>query len=54
MKDDFNNKEKLIFRILIDSLFVGAFAGLFSVLYRFVIMKMDFYRKFLYTDFNIK
>lgn len=54
MKDDFNNKEKLIFRILFDSLIVGAFAGLFSVLYRFVIMKMDFYRKFLYKDFNIK
>ena len=54
MKDDFNNKGKLIFRILIDSLMVGTFAGLFSVLYRFVIMKMDFYRKFLYSEFNLK
>ena len=54
MKDDFNQKSKLIFRILIDSLIVGTFAGLFSVLYRFVIMKMDSYRKFLYSDFSIK
>ena len=41
MKNDFNQKSKLIFRILFDSLIVGTFAGLFSVLYRFVIMKMD-------------
>ena len=34
MKDDFNQKSKLIFRILFDSLIVGTFAGLFSVLYR--------------------
>ena len=54
MKDDFNQKSKLIFRILFDSLIVGTFAGLFSVLYRFVIMKMDSYRKFLYSEFNIK
>ena len=40
MKNDINNKDRLIFRILIDSLMVGALAGLFSVLYRFVIMKM--------------
>lgn len=54
MKDDFNNKGKLIFRILFDSLIVGTFAGLFSVLYRFVIMKMDFFRKNLYSEFNLK
>lgn len=54
MKDDFNNKDKLIFRILFDSLIVGTFAGLFSVLYRFVIMKMDFFRKNLYSEFSLK
>ncbi|NMW85046.1 ClC family H(+)/Cl(-) exchange transporter [Peptoniphilus sp. AGMB00490] len=54
MKNDFNNKSKLIFRILFDSLIVGTFAGLFSVLYRFVIMKMDFYRKILYSELKLK
>ena len=52
LKNDISKKDKLIFRILIDSLMVGALAGLFSVLYRFVIMKMDFYRSFLYGEFN--
>ena len=52
MKNDISKKDKLIFRILIDSLMVGALAGLFSVLYRFVIMKMDLYRSFLYREFN--
>ena len=54
LKNDINKKDKLIFRILIDSLMVGALAGLFSVLYRFVIMKMDLYRSFLYREFNLK
>lgn len=54
MKNDINNKDRLIFRILIDSLMVGALAGLFSVLYRFVIMKMDSYRAILYKEFNLR
>ncbi|MHC5099184.1 chloride channel protein [Peptoniphilus genitalis] len=54
MKNEISNKDKLIFRILIDSLMVGALAGLFSVFYRFVIMKMDLYRSFLYKEFNIR
>lgn len=54
MKNDISNKDKLIFSMLIDSLMVGALAGLFSVLYRFVIMKMDLYRSFLYKEFNIR
>ena len=53
MKNDISNKDKLIFSMLIDSLMVGALAGLFSVLYRFVIMKMDLYRSFLYKEFNL-
>ena len=54
MKDYFNNNRKLIFRMLTDSIIVGAFAGLFSVLYRFIISKMDIYRANLYTSFNFK
>lgn len=54
MKNYFNKKEQLIFRMLVDSIIVGLFAGLFSVLYRFIISKMDLYRSFLYADFNIK
>ena len=54
MKNDFIKKEKLIFRILIDSIIVGTFAGLFSVMYRFVISKMDYCRGLLYRDFNFK
>lgn len=54
MKNDFNKKEKLIFRILIDSIIVGTFAGLFSVMYRFVISKMNYCRGLLYRDFNFK
>lgn len=54
MKNDFNKKKKLIFRILTDSIIVGAFAGLFSVLYRFIISKMDTYRKVLYSNFDFK
>ena len=54
MKDYFNNNRKLIFRMLTDSIIVGAFAGLFSVLYRFIISKMDTYRASLYTSFDFK
>lgn len=54
MKEVFNRKDKLIFNILIDSIIVGAFAGLFSVLYRFIISKMDFFRSFLYRELNFK
>ena len=54
MRNEINRKDKLIFRILLDSIMVGFFAGLFSVLYRFVIMKMDMYRTFLYSEFNLK
>ncbi|MBU5668291.1 ClC family H(+)/Cl(-) exchange transporter [Peptoniphilus sp. MSJ-1] len=54
MKEVFNRKGRLIFNILIDSLIVGLFAGLFSVLYRFIISKMDYFRGFLYGEFNIK
>lgn len=54
MKEVFNRKDKLIFNILIDSIIVGAFAGLFSVLYRFIISKMDFFRGFLYREINLK
>lgn len=54
MKNYFNNNRKLIFRMLTDSIIVGAFAGLFSVLYRFIISKMDTYRASLYTSFDFK
>ena len=54
MKNHFDDKRKLIFRILVDSIIVGIVAGLFSVLYRFIISKMDIYRGYLYADSNIK
>lgn len=54
MRNDFYNKKKLIFSFLVDSIIVGLFAGLFSVLYRFIISKMDYYRQFLYSDFNFQ
>ena len=54
MKNHFDDKRKLIFRILVDSIIVGIFAGLFSVLYRFIISKMDIYRGYLYADSNLK
>ena len=52
MKNHFDDKRKLIFRILVDSIIVGIFAGLFSVLYRFIISKMDIYRGYLYADIS--
>lgn len=54
LRNDINRKDKLIFSMLLDAIMVGFFAGVFSVLYRFVIMKMDMYRGFLYKEFNIK
>ena len=54
MKNEFNNNRKLIFRMLTDSAIVGTFAGLFSVLYRFIISKMDSSRKVLYSNFDFK
>lgn len=54
MKNDFNNKQKLIFRMLADSIIVGTLAGLLSVFYRFLISKMDLSRKFLYSNFDFK
>ena len=54
MKNEFNNNRKLIFRMLTDSVIVGTFAGLFSVLYRFIISKMDSSRKVLYSNFDFK
>ena len=54
MKNNYDKKEKFIFRILIDSIIVGVFAGLFSVLYRFIISKIEIYRGFLYSNFNGK
>lgn len=54
MRNDFNHKEKLIFRMLTDSIIVGVFAGLFSVLYKFIISKMGILRHNLYNEFNIK
>lgn len=54
MKNDFNNKAKLTFRMLIDAIIMGIFAGLFSVLYRFIISKMGVYRHSLYSDLSFK
>ena len=54
MRNEINKKEKLIFRMLLDSLLIGSFAGVFSVFYRFVISKMDFLRVQLYQDITLK
>ena len=54
MRNDFNHKEKLIFRMLTDSIIVGVFAGLFSVLYKFIISKMGIVRHNLYDEFSIR
>ena len=54
VKNYFNKKDHLIFRMLFDSVIIGIFAGLFSVLYRFIISKMGTYRSYLYADFNSK
>ena len=40
--------------MLVDSIMVGLVAGLFSVLYRFIIEKMDSSRSFLYEDLSLR
>lgn len=54
MINNFDSKKKLIFRMLIDSIIIGIIAGLFSVFYRFIISKTEFFRAYLYSDLNIK
>ena len=54
MKNYFNKKNKLTFRMLTDAIITGVFAGLFSVLYRFIISKMGVYRHSLYSDLSFK
>ncbi|MGI5948796.1 ClC family H(+)/Cl(-) exchange transporter [Peptoniphilus sp.] len=54
MRDNFYKKEETIFVILFESIIVGTIAGLFSVLYRFIVSKMGIIRGNLYGSVNLK
>lgn len=54
MRNNFYNKQATIIAILFESIVVGTFAGLFSVLYRFIVSKMGIIREAMYASFDIK
>lgn len=54
MRDNFLKKQKLIIVILFESIVVGIVAGLFSVLYRYIISQMGIFRGTLYANFEFK